>query len=160
MHFTSHVGNSRRILIGIGTAPGLSPGCYIQGTAGIRLGDYSLIGPGVGLISANHDFENISRHTDGGISIGKYCWIGMNAVVLPKVVLGDHTVVAAGAVVTTSFTDGFCLVGGVPARKLKDLRRNNIIEHKNKYEYVGYFPLAQFLEKKEQLLEWEFVKRL
>jgi acetyltransferase-like isoleucine patch superfamily enzyme len=36
--------------------------------------------------------------------------IGMNAIVLPGVVLGPHTVVGAGAVVTKSFEDSYCVV--------------------------------------------------
>ncbi|MEQ1824103.1 MAG: DapH/DapD/GlmU-related protein, partial [Fimbriimonadaceae bacterium] len=50
------------------------------------------------------------------------CWIGMNAVVLPGVTLGDRTVVAAGAVVTKSFPEGWCIVAGVPAKLLRSLK--------------------------------------
>jgi acetyltransferase-like isoleucine patch superfamily enzyme len=45
--------------------------------------------------------------------------VGMNAVILPGVVLGPATVVAAGAIVTKSFPDGFCIVAGVPARVIR-----------------------------------------
>ena len=55
--------------------------------------------------------------------LGKECWIGSNAVILPGVRLGEHTVVGAGAVVTKSFEEGWCVIGGVPARKIKDIER-------------------------------------
>ena len=52
----------------------------------------------------------------------------MNAVVLPGVVLGDNTVVAAGAVVTKSFPDGYCTVAGVPARVISRRNIDNITQ--------------------------------
>ena len=45
----------------------------------------------------------------------------MNSVILPGVVLGDHTIVGAGSVVTRSFEEGHCVIAGVPARKIKEL---------------------------------------
>ena len=55
----------------------------------------------------------------------------MNAVVLPGVVLGDNTVVAAGAVVTKSFPQGHCTVAGVPAVEIKR-KQNNQYEGEKK----------------------------
>ena len=55
------------------------------------------------------------------VIIGEKCWIGMNCVVLPGVTLGDHTIVGAGAVVTKSFKDGYCVIAGNPAKKIKDI---------------------------------------
>ena len=47
----------------------------------------------------------------------------MNAVV--GVTLGDHTVVGAGAVVTKSFPQGYCVIAGVPAKVVKVLDENS-----------------------------------
>lgn len=46
----------------------------------------------------------------------------MNAVILPGVHLGDHTIVGAGSVVTRSFPEGNIIIAGVPAKKIKDLK--------------------------------------
>lgn len=45
----------------------------------------------------------------------------MNAVILPGVKLGDHTVVGAGSVVTKSFEEGYCVVAGNPGRQIRRL---------------------------------------
>lgn len=98
-------------------------GCYFQTHGGtIEIGHGTYIAPNVGLITANHDPMDPEIHLPGApIKIGRKCWIGMNVVILPGVELGDHTVVAAGAVVTKSHPEGFAILGGVPARVIKTL---------------------------------------
>jgi Acetyltransferase (isoleucine patch superfamily) len=112
-----------------------TPGCYWQmHDADIYIGSGSYIAPNVGIITSNHDIYNISQNSKGkNIYIGKECWVGMNSVVLPGVILGDHTVVAAGAVVTKSFEDGYCVIGGVPAKIIKYIDRK-CIENEKKRE--------------------------
>lgn len=152
-HFTSVISCPQNIEIGIGAAPGLSPNCYIQGKSGIKLGDYSLVGPGVGIISSNHDIYDISSHKSStGVVIGSYCWIGMNAVVLPGVRLGDHTIVAAGAIVTKPFPDGYCVLGGNPAKVIKSLDRKTVCNRRNKHEYIGYYNASYFFQNKAKIL--------
>jgi len=51
------------------------------------------------------------------VVIGRDVWIGCHVVVLPGVTIGDHAVVAAGAVVTKSIPSGE-MWGGVPAKKI------------------------------------------
>jgi acetyltransferase-like isoleucine patch superfamily enzyme len=143
MHFSSVVSGVDSIKIGIGTAPGLSPGCYIQGIGGIEIGDYTIVAPNVGIISANHLLHDYSKHIKKGVIIGKYCWIGMNSTVMPGVNLGDHTIVAAGSVVTKSFIEGYCVIAGNPARIIKKIEKTSCIESKNKYLYKGYCYLGK-----------------
>lgn len=144
MHYTSKVSGVANIKIGIGTAPGLSPGCYIQGGGKILIGDYTIVAPNVGIISANHDLTDYREHKKGTVNIGRYCWIGMNAVVLPDVVLGDYTIVAAGALVTKSFECGYCVIGGNPARVIKNLNIEDCVYYENKYKYYGFVPAKKF----------------
>ena len=98
-------------------------GTYFQALdAKIIIGKGTWIAPNVGLITTNHNVYNLDEHIPGkDIIIGENCWIGMNAVILPGVQLGPHTIVAAGAVVTKSFLEGNCIIAGVPAKIIKKL---------------------------------------
>lgn len=65
---------------------------------------------------------NPDLHTEPrSIELGDHCWLGTNVVITPGVVLGPHTVVGANAVVTKSFPEGYCVLGGVPAKVIKRL---------------------------------------
>ena len=55
------------------------------------------------------------------IKIENECWIGANATILPGVVIGRGSTVAAGAVVT-KYVPEYSLVAGVPAKIIKKLR--------------------------------------
>lgn len=121
VHFTSTV--SKTVYIGKGVAKYFanSGGCYIQGINKVYIGDYTIFAPGVKIISANHDKNELSNHdkTTSPIVIGKYCWLGVNSIILPGVELGDNVIVAAGAVVTKSFP-GNVIIGGVPAKIISE----------------------------------------
>ena len=115
VHFTSYVHGNVTIGENVWISFAVSGGCYIQGGNGVTIGDNSIFGPGVKIISANHDPEDIGKWIkENPIKIGKNCWIGSNAVLLPGIELGDNVVVGAGAVVTRSFPDNALLIG-VPA---------------------------------------------
>lgn len=144
VHKSSIVVCSQNIYAGIETAPGLMPGCYIQGIGKIYIGDYTQIAANVGIISANHDLYDNRKHLPTVVKIGKYCWIGMGAIILPGVELGDYTIVAAGSVVTKSFPDGYCVIGGNPAKLIKSLEKEKCVFHKSEYEYNGYIPATKF----------------
>lgn len=99
-------------------------GCYFSNVNGgvIKIGKGTLIAPNVGIITTNHLLNSIEKHAaPRNVIIGNNCWIGMNCVILPGVHLGDNTIVAAGAVVTSSYPEGHCVLGGVPAKILKKL---------------------------------------
>lgn len=98
-------------------------GVYYQALGQITIGKGTFIGPNVGIITANHDLENLEKHSKPKpVTIGKNCWIGMNAIILPGVELGDNTIVGAGSVVTKSFLGGNVVIAGNPA---KIIRENN-----------------------------------
>jgi acetyltransferase-like isoleucine patch superfamily enzyme len=112
VHFTSRVLNSKKIKVGINSAPGLSGGCYIQGRNGIIIGDNVRIGPGVGLISANHDLNDYDKWTNSKpINIGNDVWIGMNVVVLPGVNIGNNVVIGANSVVSKDIPSNSIALG-------------------------------------------------
>lgn len=102
----------------------VSGGCYLQCGNGLKIGAGTIWAPNVSFVSANHDM----RRKDKGwipsppIKIGRSCWIGAGAVILPGVVLGDESVVAANAVVSKSYPEGRVVLAGVPARPIKQLQ--------------------------------------
>lgn len=100
----------------------INTGCHFQDQGNIVLGDGALIGHNVILATLNHDKNPAKRHIlhPAPITLGKNVWIGANATVLPGVTIGDGTIVAAGAVVTKDVPPGV-IVGGVPARILKQI---------------------------------------
>jgi acetyltransferase-like isoleucine patch superfamily enzyme len=153
MHHSSYAAMTSKVLCGIETSPGYMPGCYIQALNGIIIGDYTQIAPNVGLISSNHKVEDNRNHVKvKPIVIGKYCWIGMNAIILPEVELGDFTVVGAGAVVTKSFPEGYCVIAGNPAKKIKEIDKKDCIQHRSEFEYNGFIRNSEFTKFRERYL--------
>lgn len=144
VHWTSKVNDPERIIVGIDSYPGIMGGCYITGRGGLFIDDYTQIGPNVVIITANHDLYDSRLHIEGPVKIGKYCWIGAGAKIMPNVELGDWTIVASGAVVTRSFPEGHCLIGCVPAKKIKDLEKDKCIPYEARHAYYGYIPADKF----------------
>ncbi len=121
VHWTSKIISPKKIKKGT-RCPGLSPGCYIDGRNGIEIGENTWIGPKVTIISMNHEQNNYKKYIKAApIKIGKNCWIGTGAIILPEIELGDHVIVAAGSVVTKSFKNNNILLAGVPAKIIRRL---------------------------------------
>jgi len=68
-----------------------------------------------GAVILTHDMAT-SRHLD--TRIGKYSAVGARAIVMPGVTVGDHAIIAAGAIVTKDVPDN-CIVAGNPARVIR-----------------------------------------
>ena len=96
----------------------------------VTIGSHVNLAQGITVTALNHSFSNPQQRIDEqGVStqpvtIGDDVWIGANAVILPGVNIGNHCVVAAGAVVTKDVPDN-TLVAGVPAKPIKKLRNEN-----------------------------------
>lgn len=128
VHYTSSVMRADKISLGkdVWISFASSGACYIQGDNGIEIGDNTIFGPGIKIISTNHDIRSLNTWMGGKpIRIGERCWIGANAVILPEVALGDGCVVGAGSVVTKSFESG-SIIAGVPARIIGRVPSQNI----------------------------------
>lgn len=121
VHWTSTIMSPENINPGTRT-PGLSKNCHLDGRNKLIFGKNVWIGPGAKIISMNHDVNNYYKYVESTpILIGDNCWIGANAIILSKVELGEHTIVAAGAIVTKSFKEGNQILGGNPAKVIKKL---------------------------------------
>lgn len=80
----------------------------------IHIGDNTLIVRGAVILA--HDY---CRMLIKKTSIGKNCFIGANAIILPGVTIGDHVIVGAGSVVTEDVKSN-CIVAGNPAKIIKE----------------------------------------
>jgi len=116
----------------------------MRGEPIITIGDRSVLGKGIGIVAhervaigddiwtghyvyvtdQNHGYTALDTPIgrqdaeDKPVTIGDGCWLGVGSVILPGTTLGRNVAVAAGAVVRGSFPD-HCLIGGVPARILR-----------------------------------------
>lgn len=110
--------------IRIGNNVGIGEFAYLGGAGGLTIGDDCIVGQYFSCHPENHIFEAMDtpvRHqgvTRKGIKIGANCWIGSKVTILDGVEIGEGCVIAAGAVVTTSFPAN-CVIGGVPAKMIK-----------------------------------------
>lgn len=140
----SEVTHPNNIFVGINSKIGIRPGNYIQGNGGLFIGNYVTIAPNCGIITGNHSPLNHTNHINKEVRISDYCWIGMNSVILPGVHLGPRTIVGAGSVVTKSFEDGYCIIGGNPARLIKELDKDQFVPTRFEEEYFGFVPKMEF----------------
>ena len=80
---------------------------------GIHIGDETFVAKGAVILA--HDFcRKLRTHT----YIGKRCFIGVNAIVMPGVHIGDEVIVGSGTVITKD-VPSHCIVVGNPARIIK-----------------------------------------
>lgn len=96
--------------------------CVILDLGGITIEDNVLIAPKVSLLSEGHPVSPDERQSlvPGHIHIRKNAWIGAGATILPGVTVGENAVVAAGAVVSKDVPAN-TIVGGIPARHIKNI---------------------------------------
>jgi acetyltransferase-like isoleucine patch superfamily enzyme len=121
-HFRVHTGCS--ISVNRGATLSLGSG-YISNRVTIDCFDRIVVGDQVAISkgvtirdSDNHSLKN-DELSAAPIVIGNRVWIGLNATILKGVTLGDGAIVAAGAVVTKTVQPR-TLVGGVPARVIRE----------------------------------------
>ncbi|MFT5548673.1 MAG: acetyltransferase-like isoleucine patch superfamily enzyme [Candidatus Azotimanducaceae bacterium] len=97
----------------------------ITTSGGVEIGDRTLIGYRTQIISANHSIPenrgNIfgSGHDKAKVTIGKDVWIGGNSMIMPGVTIGNGAIVAGGSVVIKDVPP-YTIVGGVPAKVIKE----------------------------------------
>lgn len=99
----------------------LNDGVNICATQFIRIGHHAKIGDMTYIYDT--DFHEVSpdapiKHAP--VSIGNNVWIGAKSMILPGTVIGDHSVIAAGSIVTGEIP-AKSLAAGSPARVIKTL---------------------------------------
>lgn len=110
--------------LAIGDHSIINRGCYFDMRGGIRIGCNVSISPEVSLITSQHLVDDPGFGIeDRPIVIDDRAWIGSRVTVLPGVHIGEGAVVAAGAVVAKD-VEPWAVVGGTPARKLRERARD------------------------------------
>lgn len=90
----------------------------------VTIGNHVNLAQGITVTGLNHNFEDITRPIDEqgvdtmAVTIEDDVWIGANAVILPGVTVGKHSVVAAGSVVSRNVPP-YSVCAGVPAKVIK-----------------------------------------
>lgn len=107
----------------------------------IYVGDYTMFGPNVTIATAGHPLLSSLREKgyqyNMPVHIGKNCWIGAGAIILPGITVGDNVVIGAGSIVTKDLPSNVLAVGN-PCRVLREIN-----EHDREY----YF--------KDKKIQWE-----
>ena len=120
--YNVEIGND--VLIGEGAV-------FMCALAPIRIGDHVLFGPNVTVVTGDHRMDCVGKYifdvgpedklpeNDLPVVFAGDNWIGANSTILKGVTIGEGAVVAAGSLVTKDVAP-YTVVGGVPAKKLKD----------------------------------------
>ena len=99
----------------------------------IYVGDYTMFGPNVTIATAGHpilpELRKQAYQYNAPVRIGKNCWIGAGAIILPGITIGDNVVVGAGSVVTKDLPSNVVAVGN-PCKVLREVN-----EHDKEYYF-------------------------
>jgi maltose O-acetyltransferase len=115
----SHVDFGTGLGVSLGNYSSLNRNCWVANDTVI--GDYVMMGPGVAIISSSHNFSDIDvpMVLQGAperrkVLIHDDVWIGTGAIILPGVIIGSHSIIGAGSVVTRDIPE-WSIAAGNPA---------------------------------------------
>lgn len=99
----------------------------------IYVGDYTMFAPNVVVATAGHpilpELREKAYQYNFSVHIGRNCWIGAGALIIPGVTIGDNTVIGAGSVVTRDIPSN-CVAYGNPCRVIREIG-----EHDREYYF-------------------------
>lgn len=94
----------------------------------IYVGDYTMFGPNVTIATAGHpilpELRKEAYQYNMPVHIGKCCWIGTGAIIMPGVTIGDNSVIGAGSVVTKDIPANVVAVGN-PCRVMREINEHD-----------------------------------
>ena len=92
--------------------------------APIYVGDHTMFGPNVTLVTAGHPvlprLRELVYQFNAPVHIGKNCWLGAGVIVLPGVSVGDNSVIGAGSVVTRDIPANVVALG-TPCKAVREI---------------------------------------
>ena len=95
--------------------------CLVLDVCPVRIGSYTLFGPGVQVLTPMHPLDALQRRgKEFGrpVEIGHDVWVGGGAIILPGVRVGHGAVIGAGSVVTRDVPAGVFAAGN-PCRVIR-----------------------------------------
>jgi acetyltransferase-like isoleucine patch superfamily enzyme len=110
--------------IAIGDWSTIGDTAFLDGRSGLTIGSCVNLGSHVTIYTRQHDPDDADFAEVGGpVVVGDYAWLASHCIVLPGVTIGEGAVVAAGAVVAQDVAP-YTMVGGVPAKFIKERNRD------------------------------------
>ena len=114
----------------------------ITGGAELEIGDFAAVSQGARVLTATDDFtewgfgnstvpEEYRNVTRAPVSIGRFCIIGANSVILPGVTIGEGATVGAGTVVTRNLAPWGVYLGN---RRIRERDRNGVLENFERFK--------------------------
>ncbi len=97
--------------------------CVVLDVCRVRIGDCSLFGPGVQILTPMHPLNaELRRREEYGkpVAIGSDVWVGGGAIILPGVRIGSRAVIGAGSIVTRDVPDSVFAAGN-PCRVVREI---------------------------------------
>lgn len=90
----------------------------------IYVGDCTMFGPNVTVATAGHpilpELREKAYQYNASVHIGRNCWIGAGAIIVPGITIGDNVVIGAGSVITKNIPSDVIVVGN-PGRILREI---------------------------------------
>ena len=87
-----------------------------------------MFGPNVTVATAGHpilpELRKEGYQYNAPITIGKNCWIGAGAIILPGITIGDNVVIGAGSIVTKNIPSNVVAVGN-PCKVLREVNEDD-----------------------------------
>jgi maltose O-acetyltransferase len=97
--------------------------CVVLDVCEVRIGDYTLFGPGVQILTPLHPLDAASRRErefGKPVLIGSDVWVGGGALILAGVKVGSRSIIGAGSVVTRDVPEGVFAAGN-PCRVIRNI---------------------------------------
>jgi len=107
--------------IHLGTRVFFNFNCVVLDVCEVRIGDFTLFGPGVQILTPLHPLDPLQRRAQEygkPITIGSDVWVGGGVQILAGVTIGSRCVIGAGSIVTRDVPEGM-LAAGNPCRVIR-----------------------------------------
>ena len=153
----------------LGKASYISKKVYIRNCI---IGNFCSIGPNVLIGLGEHPIKFVSTHPAfytyqrqlpisfnrlsnfneySKTLIGNDVWIGANVIIKAGIKIGDGSIIAAGSVVTKD-VDCYTIIGGVPAKAIKNRFENHIVEKLKNIKWWNW-DIEKIRVKSQEFLE-------